>query len=237
MFGKHRFGLGVLGAVGLFVFATPIANADIILPLTSDHCDGGCLGGLTSLGTVYVSENGGNGTLTFTVDVSATGSTIVNTGFDGSFAFDLLGNPVITYSGLTAGFSPVGGSPIGAQNLTQFDGFGTFEYAVLRNVQGGSNGLPTLSFTISDAANDLTLANLEQKAFAGGSTFFVTDVRSDVTGNTGLVDAGVATCTSNCGRQNEVPEPTSLAVLGTALASLALAGRRRKRFVSHAEMI
>jgi hypothetical protein len=153
----------LLAAVGLFVFVAPVANADVILPLTSDHCTGGCLGGLTSLGTVSVSDNGGNGTLTFTVDVSATGSTIVNTGFDGSFAFDLSGNPVITYSSLTAGFSPVGGSPVGAQNLTQFDGFGTFEYAVLRDAQGGSNGLPSLSFTISDAANDLTLASRRRR--------------------------------------------------------------------------
>jgi len=177
MIGKSGFAVGALAAVSFFVLAAPTANANIVtFQITSDHCTGGCLGGLTSLGTVTVNDNGGNGTLTFTLDVSATGSTIVNTGFDGSFGFDLDGNPIITYSGLTSGFSPVGGNPIGAQNLTQFDGFGTFEYAVLRDVQGGGFGLPTLSFAISDAANNLTLSSLEEKVFAGGSTFFVADV-------------------------------------------------------------
>jgi hypothetical protein len=222
MIGKSGFAVGALAAVSFFVLAAPTANADIItFQFTSDHCTGGCLDGLTSLGTVTVNDNGGNGTLTFTVDVSASGSTIINTGFDGSFGFDLAGNPVITYSGLTAGFSPVGGNPVGAQNLTQFDGFGTFEYAVLRDVPGGGSGLPTLSFTISDAANNLTLSSLEEKAFAGGSTFFVADVNSGVTGNTGLVDAG-------SGTQN-VPEPASLAIFGTALASLGIVGRRRRK--------
>jgi hypothetical protein len=233
MFGKSGFGIGALAAVSFFVLTAPAANAVMAtFQITSDHCDGGCLGGLSSLGTVTVNDNGGNGTITFTVDVSATGSTIINTGFDGSFAFDLLDNPVITYSGLTAGFSPVGGNSVGAQNLTQFDGFGTFEYAVLRDAQGGGSGLPILSFTISDAADNLTLGSLEQKVFASGSTFFVTDVMSGVTGNTGLVDASVGTCASNCGGQNEnIPEPTSFAILGTALASLCLIGRRRKRLM------
>lgn len=224
MIGKSGVAIGALAAVGFVLAAPPIANANIVtFQFTSDHCTGGCLGGSTSLGTVTVNDNGGNGTLTFTVDVSASGSTIVNTGFDGSFGFDLAGNPVITYSGLTAGFSPVGGNPVGAQNLAQFDGFGTFEYAVLRDVQGGASGLPTLSFTISDAANNLTFGSLEEKVFAGGSTFFVADINSGVTGNTGLVDAG-------SGTQN-VPEPASLAIFGTALASLGIVGRRRKRIV------
>src|SRR5207248_6023825 len=65
-----------------------------------------------------------------------------------------------------------------------------------------------------DAANNLTLESLEQKTFDGGSTFFVADVKSGVTSNSGLVDASVGTCTSNCGGQN-VPEPTSLAIFGT----------------------
>jgi hypothetical protein len=144
-----------------------------------------------------VNDNGGNGTLSFAVDLTSSSSGIINTGFDGSFAFDLNGDPIITYSNIVAAatFIPVGGNPVGAQSLTQFDGFGSFEYALLRQQQGGGALplVPTLSFTISDVANDLTLASLQQTLFAGGSTFFVVDVISGQTGLTGLVDAGSIT--------------------------------------------
>jgi len=213
-------------AAGLGLMAAGPAKADVItLQLTSDHCTGGCLGGLTSLGTVTVNDTGGK--LAFSIDLTSSNSGIVNTGFDGSFAFDLNGDPVITYSNIVAtggaGFTPVGGNTTGAQNLTKFDGFGSFEYAILRDQQGGG-ALPTvtnLSFTISDAANDLTLASLQQTSFQGGSTFFVVDAISGQTGNTGLVDAGTPS--------RNVPEPASLAIFGTALASLGLIGLRRRR--------
>jgi hypothetical protein len=181
------------------------------------------LGGLTSLGTVTVNDAGGN--LAFSVDLTSSNSGIVKTGFDGSFAFNLAGNPTITYSAITAtggaAFTPVGGNPVGAQNLNQFDGFGSFEYAVIRSQNGGGAQprVTNLSFSI-DAAVDLTVNSLEQTNFAGGSTFFVVDVISGVTGNTGLVDAGTPV--------TNVPEPASLAIFGAALAGLGLVRRRRK---------
>lgn len=222
---RTHLGFAGLAVAGALAIAAPAADATVIsFDLTSDHCTGGCLGNLTSLGTVTVNDNGGNGSLSFAIDLTSSNSGLVNTGFDGSFAFDLNGNPVITYSNITAAaaFDVVGGNPTGAQNLTQFDGFGSFEYALLRHQQGGGALplVPTLSFTISDAANNLTLASLQQTTFNGGSTFFVADVISGQTGKTGLVDAGTP--------RSPVPEPATLAIFGTALAGLGLLRRRRR---------
>ena len=217
--------LGVAAVFAMSMSTINVSNADVAtFNLTSDHCTGGCLGGLTSLGTVTVNDAGGN--LAFSINLTSSNSGIINTGFDGSFAFNLVGNPVITYSAITAtggaAFSPVGGNPVGAQNLTQFDGFGSFEYAILRDQQGGG-ALPrvtNVSFSI-DAAANLTLASLEQTAFSGGSTFFVVDVISGVTGLTGLVDAGTAV--------SSVPIPGALPLFATGLGGLFLIGRRRKK--------
>jgi hypothetical protein len=210
-----RLGLvAVAVAAGVTVLAVGPAKADVF-QLTSDHCTGGCLGDLTSGGTVTVTQAGTN-TLDFSVAL-ASGFTIINTGFDGSFAFDLNPNQTITYSNLTAGFSPVGGNPVGAQNLSQFDGFASFEYAVLRDVQGGGDGLPDLSFTIT--GSNLTLGSLEQNS---SGAFFVVDVRG-ANGNTGLIDASSGS--------TDVPEPASIAIFGTALAGLGLFYRRQRKNV------
>src|SRR5690349_23444823 len=64
----RAFRLGTLLA-GAFAGWLAIGQAQatiITYQLTSDHCTGGCLGGLTSLGTVTVNDAGGN--LAFSVD-------------------------------------------------------------------------------------------------------------------------------------------------------------------------
>jgi hypothetical protein len=217
--------LGVAALFAISMSTIDVSNADVAtFNITSDHCTGGCLGGLSSLGTVTVNDAGGN--LAFSIDLTSSNSGFVKTGFDGSFAFNLVGNPVITYSAITAtggaAFTPVGGNPVGAQNLTQFDGFGSFEYAVIRTQNGGGAQpkVTNLSFSI-DAAADLTLASLQQTVFAGGSTFFVLDVISGVTGNTGLVDASPGT--------SAVPLPGALPLFLTGLGGLVLMGRRKKQ--------
>src|SRR5438874_6569389 len=117
----QRLGFGLFGILGAFALV-PTANADLIspasFPLTSDHCDGGCLNG-GSAGVVIVTDLRG-GELQFQVKL-VDGFGIINTGGGGglgaSFGFNLTNPPAsVTYSNLTSGFSVVNGSGLG--NLT-----------------------------------------------------------------------------------------------------------------------
>src|SRR5437660_11395409 len=97
---KLRNVFAIAGTCLLAAFSTA-SQADIVFQITSDHCTGGCLNtGQHSAGTITVTQNGTN-TIHFAISLAA-GWTIINTGFDGSFAFDLAGDPTVTYSNITA---------------------------------------------------------------------------------------------------------------------------------------
>ena len=201
--------------------------------LTSDHCTpvtggqggGGCGAGgsQTVFGTIVVTDMGG-GTLEFHVTL-LNGNTFVNTGFPLTLGFNLVGNPLIAFSGLTSGFgAPVTAGPLttlGAGSYDQ-DGTGFFEYGVLWGTQGDGNGTAgPLDFDIN--ATGLTLASLEKNA---DGQFFAVDIRSGTTGATGNVDASSIFSCTHCG---DIPEPNSLALLAIGLFALyALALRRRR---------
>src|ERR1051325_2517515 len=118
--------LAMAGAFAAALAISPASATIVTYQITSEHCTGGFLGGLSSLCTVTVNDAGGN--LAFSIDLTSSNSGLVRTGFDGSFAFNLAGDPVITYSAITAtggaAFTPVGGNPAAAPNLSRFEGLG-----------------------------------------------------------------------------------------------------------------
>ena len=184
---------------------------------TIDHCGGGC--GTAPFGTVNVTQNGTN---TINLSVSLTsGDGFVHTGFPGSFAFDIVGNPTITVSSLPSGWSLVSTS---AGNL-QFDGFGNLDYAIVCDVCGTGGGNPfTTPISFDVTATGLTPASFaELSRIPPGSeqAYFVADIMG-TTGNTGVVGATLLSRTT-------APEPSTVLLLGTGALLVTFSSLRRRR--------
>jgi hypothetical protein len=204
-----RVTLTLLAILGLGSAVPALADT---YSLTEDHCSGGC--GTAPFGTIEVTQDGAN---TVLVDVNLSSAAFVSTGFPGSLAFDLLGNPTISISNLTSGWSLLSTS---AGSL-HFDGFGTLDYAMECVIcgNGGSNPFPgPISFDVTAAG--LTPASFLDLSTGGSSSvYFVADIMGS-TGNTGPVGATFQ------GGGTSVPEPGTLGLLSLGLAGALFARRR-----------
>ena len=205
----------ILAGLALSLLA-PFANADQF-NFNLSGCSGGCA---VPAGTITLTQDGSS------VDVQVTltdlGSGFIDTGNGNShtsFVFDIAGDPSITLSKLSSGFTYPADTTIDTP-------FGTFDYGIDCTTcgPGASNQTPPpLDFTVTKAGG-LSISDFSFNSYTvNGVTyhvFFAADIYDGVTGNTGAVGA------ANPGPT--VPEPPSIALLGSGLASIAFF-RLRKR--------
>jgi len=165
-------------------------------------------------GTITLTLNGSGG-----IDVSISllsGNRIVNTGFDASVAFNSTLGGQIGVTGLPGTYTLVNS---GNPSSIGMDGFGTFEYGVLFNAQGGGAGTDSsLTFTVTRVggfSSVFQLVELSTNPPGSIQSPFAVDLICDSCGPaTGVVGT-------------QVPEPTSMLLLGTGLATLAAGLRKR----------
>jgi hypothetical protein len=204
----------IAGIMGAFLVAAVPAKADTYT-FNTDKCTGGCL---PFTGTISVTQDGAN---TVLIDVEGSGFQFVDSsGKPNQFFFNLAGNPTISVSFITSGWT------LASTTAGSLGGSGwTFDYAVscVTNVAvnacgpGGSNPRnPPLKFDVTAAG--LTPGSFND--FNGGTPVqFAADVLAN--GNTGLVGATKTSSTT--------PEPISSALVGTGLISLFFLRRRATR--------
>ena len=202
--------------IGLVSVAMPVAADQY--SLTLDHCTGTC--GTSPFGTIDVAQDGAN-TVKLTVTLSSADK-FVSTGFPGSLGFDLVGNPTISVSNATAGWSLVSST---AGNL-RFDGFGNFDYAFTCDVCGNGSSNPfagPISFDIT--AVGLTPASFQELSRIPPGTesaYFVADIIGS-NGNSGPVGATLSSTAA--------PEPSTCLLFGAGIALFGAWRSRRSRLL------
>jgi len=206
----------VFGALSVFVLSLGVGSASastITFDLTSDHCSGGtgCVPDGTSAGLVTITDVS-SGVVSVNVTLGSAFQ-FVSTGFETDFGFNLSGDPMITFSSVSAGFTP-NANPETAGSL-HMDGTGFFEYGVNCTACGSGGSNPQtgpLSFTITGTG--LSTSSFQVNDLG---QYFAVDLLGQ--GRTGAVDASTP--------NTSVPDGGStVTLLGSALLGLGILRRR-----------
>jgi PEP-CTERM motif len=171
-------------------------------------------------GSVAVTDNG-NGTLSITETLNSNYDfNRNNNGQHQALSFDLSASTIMI-SSLTTGFTVNGGSLASSVWTVTSGGLnntpeGTFDYAIVAPTAVNNPG--PLTFTISDAADNLTLSSLGFSVANNGDHIYFSSDLANAAGTTGGVGA----------LASAVPEPSTWAMMMLGFAGVGFMAYRRK---------